>query len=97
MLGIDVDYNEAEAERDDEPEGVPSHVGGEAGAGGRHGWKQFWQQNLEKMNKGQENAFSVIKSAVEMTRAGNARLKLFFLEGAGGTGRRITRSFFITH
>ncbi|KAH7711876.1 helitron helicase-like protein [Aphelenchoides avenae] len=87
MLGYDVAYNETEALRDDELGGVPTHVGADAGAGHRRSWKQYWQQNYKRMNEGQENAFSVIKSAVEGSRTDEVRLKLFMLEGAGGTGK----------
>lgn len=86
MLGHDVAYNETEALQDDELGGLPTHVGADAGAGGRRSWKQYWEQNYKKMNEGQEHAFSVIRSAVERSRTTEVRLKLFMLEGAGGTG-----------
>jgi len=94
MLGQDVKYNEAEALQDDDLGGLPTHVGADAGAAGQRGWKQYWQQNYQKMNEDQENAFSVIKSAVVRSRTNKdeVRNKMFFLEGAGGTGGRLMPS-----
>lgn len=95
MLAIDVDYDEAEAEQDDEPAGLPTHVGADVGRGGRLTWKQYWERNYAKMNKDQKAAFDVIKRAIEHSRSGEPGAKRFFLEGAGGTGAQKTSSILI--
>lgn len=87
MLGIAVGwYVETDAINDDELRGLPGHVAGDPGDGGQGGWKQYWERNQSKMNNGQAEAFKTITDAIKQSVANQRELKLFFLEGAGGTG-----------
>lgn len=87
MLGITVDgYDEDEALGDDEFHGLPAHVAGDPGDGGRGGWKQYWERNQAKMNVRQDTAFNTILNALKLLLANQRGIRLFFLEGAGGTG-----------
>lgn len=88
MLQIEADeYNEAQAIRDDELGGLPANIGADVDEGaGTGGWNHFWQRNRQRMNPKQTHAFNSIKRALESHRAKEDWPKLFFLEGAGGTG-----------
>lgn len=78
-------YDEQAAMGDDELGGLPANIAADGGERPR-GWEQYFQRNLRKMNPEQKHAFLAVKNALQGYRAKEPCQKLFFLEGAGGTG-----------